>query len=254
MALDHALAACHVESEATLRLYSWTRPTVSFGRNEPSRRRYSVSEGKRLGIDYVRRPTGGRAVLHDSELTYSVVAPLRAFGGVREAYRRINGALANALRSMGAAVTLAEGNSVSGVDAGPCFQAPADGEVVLADRKLVGSAQARLGGALLQHGSIILAGDQTRLDALRLDGPVPARPGREMIDGERSAGVAMMPATLEEALGPIEGTVVAEFVVREMSASFGGVWGEGRYSERELTTARRLEADQYRTCEWTWRR
>jgi lipoate-protein ligase A len=238
MALDHALARCLGAGEGVLRLYTWQRPTVSFGRNEPAQATYSAALAERLGVDCVRRPTGGRAVLHDGELTYAVIVPERAFGGVRRAYRLINEALAGALRSLGAEVALAEGTVTLGVDAGPCFQTPAVGEVVGAGRKLVGSAQARVEGALLQHGSIILSGDQALLDTLA---------------GERAAHEP--PATLVELIGEVSEDDVADAVVAGMRGVFGGDWtaAEG-HDERVRAEAARLEAERYGRNEWTWRR
>ena len=82
MAVDHALAETADPDAGWLRLYRWTRPTLSLGRNEPAAGFYDFERAGRLGIDVVRRPTGGRGVLHDAELTYAVVAPVAA-GGLR---------------------------------------------------------------------------------------------------------------------------------------------------------------------------
>ncbi len=237
MALDHALAVGVGEGEAVLRLYSWTRPTVSFGRNEPSSGLYSIPEAEQLGIDYVRRPTGGRAVLHDGEVTYLVAAPVREMGGVRAAYTAINEALSEALRSLGAEVGISAGGATLAPDAGPCFQSPAAGEVVTGERKLVGSAQARIGRTLLQHGSIILDGDQSRLGLLH-----------------SGAGEVPAPATLRDLIGDVAAGDVSAAVVTQMAARFGGDWTESEYSLVERTEADRLEAERYAREEWTWRR
>ena len=247
MALDHALASCLDDGHAVLRLYAWTRPTVSFGRNEPARGHYSEARADHLGIDFVRRPTGGRAVLHDAELTYTVVAPIRGLAaGIREAYAAINAALSSALRTLGAPVEVAAGAETLALDAGPCFQSPADGEVTLRGRKLVGSAQARVDGALLQHGSIILFGDQGRIDHLRSD-TLKDTPGVSAVDSEQ-------PATLYEAVGAVPREMVAEHVVAAMKNDFGGTWSDGGYTDRERSVARTLLAERYGTREWTWRR
>jgi len=243
MALDHALARTLGEGEAVLRLYSWSRPTVSFGRNEPARDVYpaarSAELSEELGVDFVRRPTGGRAVLHDAELTYAVVAPIRALGGVREAYRRIHRALAAALRDLGAPVALADDTAVPAVDAGPCFQEPAGGEVTAAGRKLVGSAQCRIEGASLQHGSIILSGDQSLLARL-------SQKGRE---------AAALPATLTQFVGGVGADDVARAVSDTMRETFPGSWKtDGAYREGELEAAERLKAERYGDDDWTWRR
>lgn len=239
MALDHALATEGVEGEAVLRLYRWTRPTVSFGRNEPARGRYGAAGED---VDWVRRPTGGRAVLHDAEVTYAVVAPAGALGGPRLAYRRINEALAGALASLGAPVALSGPAAVPTLDAGPCFQSPAEGEVTTEGRKLVGSAQARVEGALLQHGSILLAGDQTFLDALRTK--ATATP-----DGAYSA-----PATLSDLVPDVSFEEVSDAVVRHMQKTFDGAWRTDEYRQAEADTAIRLEYERYGTEAWTWRR
>jgi lipoate-protein ligase A len=248
MALDEALARRLPSGSAVLRLYRWSRPTVSFGRNEPVRavalegvRRGPAASGK---LDVVRRPTGGRAVLHDDELTYAVVAPVRTFGGVREAYRRINVALAEALRALGAEVRVVASGNESGaggrvrpLDAGPCFQAPSTGEVVAGTRKLIGSAQARVGHALLQHGSIILSGDQTRL--------------AEVVPG---ADAFPQPATLSELVGPVDPDDVVEAVARSLTRCFGGTGTESAYTPEEVDAARELAESKYGRAEWTWRR
>jgi len=239
MALDHALAACLSEGEGVVRLYGWERPTISLGRNEPAAGLYSVDATGTDGIDFVRRPTGGRAVLHDRDLTYAVVAPLRAWGGARAAYAAINEALAEALQALGAPVGLAQGHGALRPDAGPCFQAPAVGEVVAWGRKLVGSAQARLEGVLLQHGSILLAGDQSRLERLG---------GESGAEGEGST-------TLRALVGPNVSTDdVSEAVEVSFRVAFRGSWAAGGYTASEIEAADRLENDRYAHDAWTWRR
>lgn len=237
MALDHALASCLEDGNAVLRLYGWVRPTVSFGRNEPTVGRYSVRGAETRGIDYVRRPTGGRAVLHDGEVTYSVVAPGRALGGVRVAYRRINEALAAALRALGVCASVFRDGSTEALDAGPCFQSPVEGEIVARGKKLVGSAQARVDGVLLQHGSIVLEGDQALLGELQ--------------NGSRHHQV---PATLREMVSSVTPDDVMASAAAHMGSTFGGDWMTGGYDVREIEMADCLEAERYGRDSWTWRR
>jgi len=175
MALDHALLeAAEREGQATLRLYTWRPATLSFGRNEPALRRYDRAAIEREGMAVVRRPTGGRAVWHDDEVTYSVAAPSRDFGTLRQAYREIHSLLAEALASLGALVLLAADRPAVGVGAGSCFASAAGGEVVAArGGKVVGSAQVRGDGAFLQHGSIILSGAQERVAAVTVGAATP---------------------------------------------------------------------------------
>jgi len=175
MALDQALLE-HAEraNVATLRLYAWEPATLSFGRNEPATRRYDRTAIERLAMPTVRRPTGGRAVWHDDEVTYAVAAPSEGFGTLRQAYREIHALLAEALASLGAPVELAGDRPAVGVGAGACFASAAGGEVVaLGGGKVVGSAQVRGEDAFLQHGSIILGGTQAEVAAVTLGAADP---------------------------------------------------------------------------------
>ena len=164
MALDAALldrADC--TGEAFLRLYRFDPPCLSLGRNEPTAR-YDRSAIARLALDVVRRPTGGGAVWHEHEVTYAVAAPIAMFGGLRAAYYTIHASLVAALRSLGAHAALALHRPPPSptVFQQPCscFANPVGGEVLVAGRKLVGSAQVRKRNAFLQHGSILLDGSQ----------------------------------------------------------------------------------------------
>src|SRR5256714_12930887 len=151
-----------------LRLYRFDPPCLSLGRNEPAAR-YDHTEIARRGLDAVRRPTGGRAVWHEHEVTYAVAAPVAAFGSLRNAYHAIHARIAAALRSLGADATLAPHRPpLSGRVDQPtsCFATPVGGEVLVAGRKLVGSAQVRKRSAFLQHGSILLEGSQEIIAAV----------------------------------------------------------------------------------------
>jgi len=164
MALDTALLEeSNVTGQAFLRLYHFDPPCLSLGRNEPADQ-YDQDAIARLGIDVVRRPTGGRAVWHQDEVTYAVAAPIAVFGGLRKAYHAIHDRLALALRPLGVDATLAlhapPPSSTLLHHPTPCFAASSGGEVLVAGRKLIGSAQVRMRSAFLQHGSILLDGSQ----------------------------------------------------------------------------------------------
>lgn len=168
MAMDDALLALSMTTgRAVLRLYRWSPPCLSFGRNEPALTRYDRAEIERRGWDVVRRPTGGRAVWHGDEVTYAVAAPIAAFGSLQASYCAIHERLAAALRTLGVPARLApkEGHP-EGLSAGACFASPVGGEVTVHGRKVVGSAQVRLGSAFLQHGSILLGGSQENIGAV----------------------------------------------------------------------------------------
>ncbi len=167
MARDVAIMEAVAAGQAppTLRLYSWTPPCLSLGRHQ-STDAADLEFCRREGIDVVRRPTGGRAVLHHLERTYAVVAPLGEAPlprHLQDAYRRICSALVRACRGLGVAAELTGGEVNLALPgprtAVPCFEAPAGGEVVVAGRKLIGSASRAHRGVLLQHGAILLDWD-----------------------------------------------------------------------------------------------
>jgi lipoate-protein ligase A len=173
MAIDLALLERAAAGESWLRLYAWSPSCLSFGRHEPAARRYDRERIAALGLDVVRRPTGGRAVWHAAELTYAVAAPATALGTLGEAYGEIHRVIRNAVRAFGVPAELAPGRTAIRLDAGACFAASVGGEVIVGDDKLVGSAQLREHGALLQHGSILLADDQAMVARLT-KGDAPA--------------------------------------------------------------------------------
>ena len=168
--LDEAAAS----GNAFLRLYRWNPATLSLGRNEPAEL-YDLEEIARRGIPVVRRPTGGRAVWHEHELTYAVAAPIAGFGSLRGAYCEIHARLAAALRGLGAPATVAPARTSGPLSAPPtsCFAAPVGGEILVAGRKLVGSAQLRRGHVFLQHGSVLLDGSQAMVNAVSRQPSLP---------------------------------------------------------------------------------
>lgn len=149
----------------TLRFYGWQPPCLTLGRHQGVEAA-DLEFCRFHGVDVARRPTGGRALLHHLELTYSLVAPLGQ-GPIprhlQDAYRRICEPLVDACRSLGVAAELTPGEVnlqlPSPTSTVPCFQAPAGGEVVVAGRKLIGSAMRSHSNAILQHGAILLEWD-----------------------------------------------------------------------------------------------
>ena len=166
MALDEALAAAVAggKSPPTLRVYRWKPFAISLGYHQDVRQ-LDLARCARDGIDVVRRSTGGKAVLHAEELTYSVFIPRgNPFFGrtLSETYGIIGGALVRGLRKFGVPAQLARLENPRGVaPTGPsplCFARLSRSEVGVNGKKLVGSAQRRFKGVVLQHGSI-LGGD-----------------------------------------------------------------------------------------------
>jgi len=177
MALDEALMSrARTTGEWVLRVYSWAQPTLSFGRNQSVRAAYDPPTLANGGLAVVRRPTGGRSVLHDREVTYSVTAPASEAGLLQESYQRINRLLLDGLRSLGVAVDVARARRAPTLDLSPCFERPSPGELMSGGRKLAGSAQWRDQGALLQHGSILVDGDQSAVSTLLREPICPPPP------------------------------------------------------------------------------
>lgn len=243
MAVDHALLeSVQHGAGPVLRLYAWAPACISFGRNQQTGGIYDPAALAAAGVDAVRRPTGGLAVLHDRELTYAVIAPVDRFGGPRTAYQRINAALVTGLRTLGVPVTLAGAAAAPHPvhdAAAPCFHAPAPGEIVAAGRKLVGSAQRCERGVLLQHGSILLDGSQE--DMARYH-DTAWRP--------RGHGAT----TLGELLGAVpDPAAVGDAVVRGFEGVLGIALARSTLSPDEAERAARLQR-LYAAGHWTWRR
>lgn len=247
MAVDQALLeSVAAGAPPVLRFYRWRPACLSFGRNQAAAGIYDAARARSLGIDIVRRPTGGLGVLHDAELTYAVVAPAALLGGPRAAYHTINRALALGLQDLGIPAELAGGVRRASVtaafqDSQPCFALPASGEVVAGGRKLVGSAQRVERRTILQHGSILLGGSQATVGQLRLR------------DG--GAGPADVTATsVTELLGR---QPAWEDLTRAFSAAYERVFGTALapagMRREETARARTLEA-RFAGHEWTWRR
>ena len=196
MAVDEALLLSHEggQSPSTLRVYTWSSPTLSLGYAQNVAKEVDAAACRRHGVTLVRRPTGGRAVLHDQEATYSVVMPLQLAnreGSITEHYHRIGLALEAALRHAGLAVRLERPSVLAAAprSASPaCFAALSRFELSAAGRKLVGSAQKRGRRSLLQHGSIPLSMDRQRLFAcLR----VPADQREQLLNEAHASMVAV---------------------------------------------------------------
>lgn len=172
MAVDEALLdASRRDAEMmVLRIYSWRPPAVSIGYGQEAEKEIDPSLCERYGIDLVRRITGGRAVLHDQELTYCLVAPeshpaLAGRSGVM--LRAVSEALVGTLTHFGIPAELAmEGRCGSGGSDDVCFTATGRYEITVAGRKLAGSAQRRSRGVVLQHGSLLLGPGHRRLPLL----------------------------------------------------------------------------------------
>ena len=236
MAIDQAMLDRARAGERWLRLYRWAPHCLSFGRHEPALQRYDRPKIGELGLDVVRRPTGGRAVWHAEELTYALAVPGDALGPRRQAYEEIHRMLLAALLRLGAPAELAPARRAAGLDAGSCFASPAGGEILIGGRKAVGSAQLREGTGLLQHGSILLAGHQTTVHEVTLGGGPPD------LSAPLAAAIGRAPDLVE----------VAEAVAAAAEDHLGGAWQRAPVSADLLAEAS-LHEPRFRSPDWTWR-
>jgi lipoate-protein ligase A len=253
MAVDAALLARSVEngSEPILRLYWWKPHALSLGVNQNASDSVDWAKLDRDGYGVVRRPTGGRAILHAEELTYSVVAKSPP-GSIQEAYRWIAAGLREGLarvgielqleRSRSRGVSMTSERSSAALQARqPCFSAAGRYELVADGRKVVGSAQLRRKGWMMQHGSILLGREHLNLPRYLLDVDVEkevSKLDRATVDCSTLAGYQL---NREQLLTPFS---------EGFSEALGIELEEDGLSEIESEIADQLRAERYGNERW----
>lgn len=245
MAVDEAILRAVVARLAppTLRLYTW-RPAVTLGRGQPLA---DVDQEAVQAHNYqlLRRPTGGTAVFHGDELTYSVALrddDPRVAGDIVASYRHLSHPILQALRAVGVARGAALSHSENRRMRSPvCFEISSDYEITVDDRKLVGSAQMRIRGGVLQHGSIPLSGDIAHIGELLVARIHPDRIRSRAITLEEALEHAIPRQTLEEAL------------VGAFSERLNLALQPGSLLLEERMAAERLVKEKYGNRAWTAR-
>ncbi|MFQ5672849.1 MAG: biotin/lipoate A/B protein ligase family protein [Nitrospinales bacterium] len=234
MVTDRAvLQACNQgKAPPTLRLYGWKQPTLSIGYSQNAALQVDVARCRDLNIPIVRRPTGGRAVLHDAELTYCVVAPIRHprfSGSLRQTFYKISHALMRGLDQLGIRETAINRQSRRGgrqdqTGSPACFAVCRPFETAVGNGKLIGSAQRRLHNAFLQHGSVLIDMNREQLNSLlRFENPEASRSHLRVL--KRAA------VTLNEICGR---TVTFEEARKAFRDGFSKCFSEGSF-RGELT-------------------
>jgi len=246
MALDEALfeAVANGTSPPVLRLYRWEPATVTLGYAQRSPDAVNLAVCRELGFEVVRRSTGGRAVLHQHEITYSLIAPVQHplfTGGILESYRAIAMPLQRMLARLGVTAQLVPARHQAGAlgQHEICFTAPASYELAVEGRKIAGSAQKRNDRAFLQHGSIPVDLD------LALMVRVLGKPGTmhpEASAAKLADKVAWINRYLEAGVGLDEVEVVMAESFREM---IGGDWQLSKPSSAEWARAYELSREKF---------
>jgi len=254
MAVDEAMLEAVGRGEVlpTLRLFAWQPPCLSLGYAQPVADADLLRLAER-GWGLVRRPTGGRAILHTDELTYSVVAPPdepRLEGSVLESYRRLSAALLDALQRLKvpAQAKRQSAASPSGERKAPiCFEAPSNYEITVQGKKLIGSAQARRREGVLQHGSLPLYGDLTRITQVLRFADEASR--------ERAAQRLLMRATTVEAIlaYPLTWDAAAQAFIAAFEHTLALSLKLEELTPNEISHAEELVREKYGNQAWTAR-
>jgi lipoate-protein ligase A len=250
MGTDEAIldACSRGESLPTLRLYAWDPACLSIGYAQPIED-VDVNHLKIRGWELVRRPTGGKAVLHIDELTYSVIARIdepRVAGTVLESYNRLAQALVEALRLINLQVEVKEHIHNNERNNNPvCFEMPSTYEIMVGGKKLIGSAQTRRKDGVLQHGSLPLRGDLTRiLDVLEFPDETSRRLAAERLLAHAT--------TVETALGiALSWETVAQAFIHAFGSVLNMDLQPANLTSWEKSTSRELVEEKYAHPGWT---
>jgi lipoate-protein ligase A len=246
MATDEALfdTACK-SGVPVLRFYGWTPATASLGFAQRASEALDFTEMDRRHVAWVRRPTGGRAVLHDMEVTYSVSIPqsdpLYALG-LEASYEWICGPIVAALLAVGVSATLAPHGSTGFVSAS-CFTAPGTTDIVACQRKLVGSAQMRTRDGFLQHGSVVLKNDLEKLFAI-------VRTSQPTVHDAVRWATRLMTSVSDEAHRAVSFGEMADALVVAFSTAEGVHLLADSLTEREALNAAGIIARKYGREDW----
>jgi lipoyl(octanoyl) transferase len=246
MATDEALfdAAC-TSGVPVLRLYGWTPATASLGFAQRASEALDFAEMDRRHVAWVRRPTGGRAVLHDMEVTYSVSIPQSDplyTVGLETSYEWICGPIVAALLTVGVSAALAPHRPTGFVSAS-CFTAPGATDILAGQRKIVGSAQMRTRDGFLQHGSVVLKNDLEKLFAV-------VRTSQPNVHDAARRAARLMTSVSDEAHRAVSFREMANALTAAFSAAKGVCLLPDFLTAREALTVADIVARKYGREEW----
>jgi lipoate-protein ligase A len=249
MAVDEAVfrEAIRKRVPPTLRFYSWRTPTVSIGYFQEARREIDLEACRRLGIDFIRRPTGGKAVLHDREVTYAVIAgadhPLFP-PDILRSFRVISGCIARGLRAIGIKAEMKAGGRAASDESlrTSCFSSPSRYELLVKGRKICGASQMRSHGVLLQHGALLMAFDPEKTCAILLPHRDPERQAALLRDS--------VTAVEEQAGRPVDERQLCRVLREGFEQGLGIRFVEAPLTPDEETLKRELMAKKYSSENW----
>lgn len=254
MAIDEAIMICHRQGKVppTLRFYGWKPAACSIGYFQKVDREINRAEIQKHGLDFVRRMTGGRTVFHDQELTYSLVFsedhPLY-MDSVSQSYRSISqGILAGFLKLELDAKWASPVRRPKRLVSSACFDATSDYEITIQGKKVVGSAQTRQKGVLLQHGSILIDLDVDRFFQL-LSFPSQAVRERMKRIYIKKAGTINQFST-----SPRELEEVIDAFYQGFASGLNLSLEEGSLTQEEVELAETLVKEKYGTEAWNLQR
>lgn len=266
MAIDEAIMIAHREGlvPPTIRFYQWSPPAVSLGYFQDLKKEINVDVCQDMGIGIVRRPTGGKAVLHDKELTYSFIIKENhpvVNDSILETYKKISGGMIRGLSYLGITaelVPLREKFKSESLPKGEkseihhsdfksiCFSVPSQYEVQVEGKKIVGSAQVRKREIVLQHGSLLIELDRDKLFSVF---NFPSVQVRERFKTRFNA------TSLEEILKrKVNFSELSEILPRGFEEEFGARLVKGKLTEQEEKISKDLLENKYSTYEWNYER
>jgi len=266
MAIDEAIMIAHREGlvPPTIRFYQWSPPAVSLGYFQDLEKEINIDTCQGMGIDIIRRPTGGKAVLHDKELTYSFIIredhPL-VNDSILETYKKISGGIIRGLSYLGIKAVLVPlreklNNALSSNEnkseihhsdiKSICFSVPSQYEVQVEGKKIVGSAQVRKKEIVLQHGSLLIELEKDKLFS------VFNFPSAQIRERNK---IRFKATSLEEILKKkINFSELSEILSRGFEEEFEIKLTEGKLTEKEEKISKDLLENKYSTYEWNYER
>ncbi|MCM2980797.1 lipoate--protein ligase family protein [Niallia circulans] len=259
MALDEALLEWHSKGvfPPVIRFYGWNPATLSIGYFQKVEKEIDLDAVKELGLGFVRRPTGGRGVLHEHELTYSVIVSEEHPNmpkTVTEAYRVISEGILKGFHFLGLDAYFAvpkteeQRNNLKSPRSAVCFDAPSWYELVVEGRKVAGSAQTRQQGVILQHGSILLDLDEDKL--FRLFKYPNERVKERMQKAFKSKAVAINELTTRN----ITIEMAKEAFKKGFEVGLNIQLENYQLTDEELGYVEKIAKEKYEKDEWNFRR